>query len=59
MSAIRVRDYTVLVIHNGRVHELLAKATSPAAALKVALKERRALREAVHRGEAGYEVTTR
>lgn len=54
----KTREYTVLVIYRGTVHELLAKATSPAAALKVALKEQRTLREAVRDGKAGYEVAT-
>jgi hypothetical protein len=52
------RDYRVMVIYRGRIHESLAKATSPAAALKVALKEQRTLREAVRDGKAGWEVTT-
>ena len=55
----KTREYSVLVIHRGRAYELLAKATSPAAALKVALKERRTLREAVRDGVAGWEVSTR
>jgi len=54
----RARTYRVTVIHRGRVHEMLARATSPAAALKLALKERRTLREAVRDGEAGWEVSS-
>ena len=50
------RDYLVTVIHNGRVYEMLAKATTVDAALRVALKERRALRDAVRRGEASWEA---
>ena len=53
-----MRDYRVTVIWKGRVHELLATGTSPAAALKCALKERRTLREAVNSGKAGWEVST-
>jgi len=52
------RTYRVLVTHRGRIHEMLARATSPAAALKAALKEHRTLREAVRDGVAGWEVTT-
>jgi len=54
----RARTYRVTVIHRGRVHEMLARATSPAAALKLALKERRTLREAVRDGVAGWEVSS-
>ena len=53
-----MRDYIVTVIYRGRCHDLLARGTSPAAALKCALKERRTLREAVNSGRAGYEVST-
>jgi ERCC4-related helicase len=52
------RTYRVTVIRNGRIHELLAEATSPAAALKQALKENRSLREAIRDRRASYEVTT-
>ena len=52
------RVYTVAVTYNGKWYEMLAEATSPAAALKVALKERRTLREAVRDGRASYEVAT-
>ncbi len=54
----RMREYLVTVIHGGRVYEMSASATSPAAALKAALRERRALREAVRDGKAGWEVAT-
>ncbi len=54
----KTREFHVTVIHRGRVHEMLARATSPAAALKLALKERRTLREAVRDGEAGWEVSS-
>ncbi len=53
-----MREYIVTVIYGGRVHELLATGTSPAAARKCALKERRTLREAVRDGRASYEVST-
>jgi len=55
---VKTREFHVTVIHRGRVHEMLARATSPAAALKAALKEHRTLREAVRDGVAGWEVTT-
>ena len=52
------RDYHVMVIYRGRVHELLASAATNDAALKTALKKRRTLRQAVRRGEASWEVRT-
>ena len=52
------RTYRVVVIRNGRIRELLAEATSPAAALKQATKEHRSLREAIRDRRASYEVTT-
>jgi len=52
------RTYRVTVIRNGRIHELLGTGTSPAEALKVALKEHRSLREAIRDRRASYEVTT-
>jgi len=55
----KTRDYNVTVIYHGYVYELLSRATTPAAALKNALKERRTLREAVRDGKAGWEVSTR
>jgi len=54
----KMRDYIVTVIYRGRVYELLSRATTPAAALQNALKERRTLREAVRDQRAGWEVST-
>jgi len=53
-----LRDYFVIVTYRGRVHELLAKASTTGAALDIALKERRSLRDAVRRHEASYEVSS-
>jgi hypothetical protein len=53
-----MRDWKVTILYRGKYHELIAKATTTEAALDGALKEQRALRQAVKRGEASWEVRT-
>ena len=53
------REYLVSVYWKGRVHESYALASTPHAALSVALKERPKLRRAIKSGEASYDVAER
>ena len=52
------RDYVVTIYYRDKVHEMLATATSCGAALDVALKDQRTLRQAVKARKASYEVET-
>jgi hypothetical protein len=53
------REYLVTVYWKGNVHDLYALATTPTAALAVALKEQPKLRRAIKSGEASFNVAER